>query len=52
MNMKNEKKEYVSPEMEILTLSHLTNLLCESGESGNECDEFLLAPPPNDVMHV
>jgi hypothetical protein len=49
MNMKNKKKEYVSPEMEILTLSHLTNLLCESGE---ECDEFLWAPPPKDITHV
>ena len=51
MNMKNKKKEYVSPEMEILALSHLTNLLCESGEPCEEND-FGLAPVPKDVMHV
>lgn len=33
MNMTNEKKEYVSPEMEILTLAHQANLL-----DGSECD--------------
>ena len=51
MNMKNKKKEYVSPEMEILALSHLTNLLCESDETCEEND-LGLAPVPKDVMHV
>jgi len=50
MNMKNKKKEYVSPEMEILALSHLTNLLCESGEC--EENEYGLAPGPDDIMHI
>ena len=51
MNMKNKKKEYVSPEMEILALSHLTNLLCESDETCEE-NEYGLAPGPDDITHV